>query len=187
MKPGRMAAQRSSKRFLAAATTWRPEPKSESPEEAARHREIAARRRTPPYGARWSGLRLAESLELYWDRRDRLCVDLSGRRPMPIPAELKGNKDRLLPITPEFAEFLLATPEEDRHRRVFRPLPARGLNSPRPRWVSLIVSRIGKAANVKAERSLAPIARRARRSPMCEVRLGSRPPAIFSGNGGPSG
>ena len=62
-----------------------------------------------------SGLRLEESLELYWDRDDQLCVDLSGKRPMlRIPGELeKGNQDRLLPMAPEFAEFLLATPTVD--------------------------------------------------------------------------
>ncbi len=32
-------------------------------------------------GLWWSGLRLGEALELYWDRPDRLCVDLSGKRP----------------------------------------------------------------------------------------------------------
>ena len=59
-----------------------------------------------------SGLRLAESLELSWDRDDKLCVDLQpGEHPMlRIPAALeKGNKDRLLPMAPEFAEFLLQT------------------------------------------------------------------------------
>ena len=41
-------------------------------------------------GLWWSGLRLAESLELYWDRPDRLCVDLSGKYPMlRILAELE--------------------------------------------------------------------------------------------------
>ena len=34
----------------------------------------------------------------------------------------KGNRDRLLPITPDFAEYLLATAEADRHGPVFRPL-----------------------------------------------------------------
>ncbi len=70
-----------------------------------------------------SGLRLQESLAFYWDRPDRLCVDLSGKRPMlRIPAECeKGHRDRLLPITPDFAEFLLQTPEADRHGPVFRP------------------------------------------------------------------
>jgi hypothetical protein len=55
-----------------------------------------------------SGLRLEESLALYWDRDDKICVDLTGKYPMlKIRAELeKGNTDRLLPIAPEFAEFL---------------------------------------------------------------------------------
>ncbi len=70
-----------------------------------------------------SGLRLAESLELHWDRDDKLCVDLSGKRPMlRIPAALeKSNQDRLLPIAPEFAEFLLVTPEAQRVGPVFSP------------------------------------------------------------------
>ena len=74
-------------------------------------------------GLWWSGLRLAESLELYWDRQDRLCVDLTGKRPMlRIPAALeKGNRDRLLPMAPEFAEWLAEVPFPARHGRVFRP------------------------------------------------------------------
>jgi integrase len=75
-----------------------------------------------------SGLRLAESLQLYWDRPDRLCIELGSRRPMlRIPAECeKGNRDRLLPITPDFAEWLLTTLEADRHGRVFRPMMPSG-------------------------------------------------------------
>jgi hypothetical protein len=51
--------------------------------------------------------RLGETLNLYWDRPDKLCVDLSGKRSMlKIVAELeKGGRDRLLPIAPEFADF----------------------------------------------------------------------------------
>jgi integrase len=52
-----------------------------------------------------SGLRLNESLTLRWDDSpDAIVVDLSSRQPiLRIPAEAeKGNKDRLLPITPEF-------------------------------------------------------------------------------------
>ena len=97
-----------------------------------------------------SGLRLGESMGLWWDRDDRLCVDLSGKYPMlRIPAELeKGNKDRLLPIAPEFAEFLLATPKAERTGPVFNPAgntPAR-----LSEWtVSRIMSDIGKKAVVK--------------------------------------
>lgn len=99
-----------------------------------------------------SGLRLAESLELYWDRDDRLCIDLSGRFPMlRIPAELeKGHKDRLLPIAPEFAEFLQATPEEERTGRVFRPLANRSdAGLPGPDRVMKVIAAIGRAAGVK--------------------------------------
>jgi integrase len=103
-------------------------------------------------GLWWSGLRLAESLELYWDRDDRLRVDLSVKRPMLwIPGALeKGNEDRLLPIAPEFAEFLLATPAAERRGRVFRPLGLRDKGARVNRdWASRIITRIGKLANVK--------------------------------------
>jgi len=102
-------------------------------------------------GLWWSGLRLDESLNLYWDRPDRLCVDLTGRRPMlRIPAELeKGNRDRLLPMSPEFAEFLLATREADRRGRVFRPQMKRSTTVPTSGRVGRTISRIGKLAGVK--------------------------------------
>ena len=75
-----------------------------------------------------SGLRLEESLNLYWDRSDRLRIELNGRRPMMrIPAECeKGHRDRLLPITPDFAAFLLKTPEAARRGPVFRPVMPSG-------------------------------------------------------------
>ena len=103
-------------------------------------------------GLWWSGLRLGESLEVYWDRDDRLCVDLSGKFPMlRIPAEFeKGNQDRLLPMAPEFAKFLFATPGHDRIGLVFKLIGLRGQPSKRDEdWVSRVVARIGKAAAVK--------------------------------------
>jgi integrase len=99
-----------------------------------------------------SGLRLGEALELWWDRDDRLCVDLTGKLPMlRIPAECeKGHQDRLLPLAPEFAEFLLATPEAERTGPVFKPLARRvhgeRLGAP---VVSAIICKIGEAAGVK--------------------------------------
>jgi integrase len=101
-----------------------------------------------------SGLRLAESLELCWDRDDKLCVDLSGKRPMlRIPAALeKGNKDRLLPMAPEFAEFLLAIPEADRTGYVFHPAADRRHGERLGRFaVCNTVCAIGKRAGVKVE------------------------------------
>ena len=43
-----------------------------------------------------------------------------------IPAELeKGNQDRILPIAPEFVEFLERTPVDERTGYVFNPKPQR--------------------------------------------------------------
>ena len=101
-------------------------------------------------GLWWSGLRLGEALELWWDREDRLHVDLAGKYPMlRIPAALdKGHQDRVLPVAPEFAEFLLATPVEERTGRVFKPFCRYGKPLTKPR-VGVAVCLIGKAAGVK--------------------------------------
>ena len=103
-------------------------------------------------GLWFSGLRLSESLELYWDRDDKLSLDFSGKYPMMrIRAEAeKGNKDRLLPIVPEFAEFLQEVPEEERTGPVFDPLPERSNGK---RMTALSVSKkvadFGERANVR--------------------------------------
>ena len=96
-------------------------------------------------GLWWSGLRLEESLNLWWDSDAGLTVDLSGRRPMlRIPAESeKGNQDRLLPIAPEFAEMLLAVPTGERTGLVFK------LPFTRKDTVSKVISEIGEKAGVK--------------------------------------
>jgi integrase len=103
-------------------------------------------------GLWWSGLRLDEAMQLWWDRDDKLTVDLSGRFPMlRIRSELeKGNEERLLPIAPEFGEFLLATPPAKRTGPVFNPLPQRvkGARLTTHR-VGEIISAIGQAAGVK--------------------------------------
>lgn len=68
-----------------------------------------------------SGPRLEESLVLSWDLDAPISVDLSGRHPrLRIYAEAeKGHRNRLLPITPDFAELLLAVPEAEREGKVF--------------------------------------------------------------------
>jgi integrase len=106
-------------------------------------------------GLWWSGLRLEESLELYWDRDDKLLVDLDGRFPMlHIPAELeKGHQDRLLPIAPQFGELLLATPEDRRSGPVFAPRPMRPEQTQRlgGQQVGRTVGKIGRAAGIKVD------------------------------------
>ncbi|HEX3654519.1 MAG TPA: tyrosine-type recombinase/integrase [Pirellulales bacterium] len=97
-----------------------------------------------------SGLRLTESLNLSWDDESKLLIDLSGKYAMlRIPAELeKGHKDRLLPIAPEFSEFLLATPLADRTGFVFKP--KRWANDLRPsrEFAIRTISKIGATAKV---------------------------------------
>lgn len=96
-------------------------------------------------------------MALYWNRDDCLdgdCleVNLEGRRPLlVIPAKLdKRNKDRLLPMAPEFAEFLDETPESDLHGRVFELRHRRQQRATmQMQWASEAISRIGKRAGVK--------------------------------------
>ena len=68
-----------------------------------------------------------------------------------IPAELeKANEDRLLPIAPEFADFLFETPEAERTGPVFGLMALKGRGArPGLEWVSTIISTIGEKAGVK--------------------------------------
>ena len=103
-------------------------------------------------GLWWSGLRLGEALALRWDGMSAgLVVDMTGRRPMlriDAAAE-KGNRNRLLPLAPEFCRFLSRVPADQRRGKVFsvrhpktgRPLPVVE--------ASAILSAIGKKAGVK--------------------------------------
>jgi integrase len=114
-----------------------------------------------------SGLRLTESLELYWDRDDKLHPVLSGRFPMlRIPGELeKGHKDRLLPMAPEFAELLKSVPEEERTGPVFKLERIDGsLGRPSTDRVSKVVSKIGARAKVRVDSKKTASAHDLRRS-----------------------
>jgi integrase len=119
-------------------------PKVVGPQRASSWRHIIE-------GLWWSGLRLGEALELWWDRDDKVRIDLAGGRPvLRIPAELeKGHQDRLLPIAPEFAEFLLKTPPEKRTGLVFRPAAERNRGGRlTPNHVIKVISAIGEEAKV---------------------------------------
>lgn len=95
-----------------------------------------------------SGLRLGEALILHWDHGS-FIVDLAGKHPrFRIWSEgEKGRKDRLLPMTPDFAKWLLRTPEDQRRGRVF-PVPYKYLRN-----VGKVISAIGKRAEVLANPS----------------------------------
>lgn len=130
----------------------KPGDKEPTPRQLERDRAMVVSWEHYLKGLSASGLRLAESLDLWWDRDDKLCVDLSGEHPMlRIAAECeKGNQDRLLPMAPEFAEFLLATPKSERTGPVFNPHAQRAYGERLlPHRVGEIVTKIGRAAGVK--------------------------------------
>jgi len=82
---------------------------------------------------------------------------LSYQRPMlRIPAEKeKGHKDRLLPIAPEFAAFLLETPKSKRRGFVFDPRPMLERDGRlRKQQVERTIAAIGEAANVVVDQAM---------------------------------
>jgi integrase len=109
-------------------------------------------------GLWWSRLRLEESLNLSWDREDRIQVDVTGDDPVfIIPKGMQRNKKATIcPMAPEFAKLLQRVPRAERTGPVIR-LPGLKLNRDcrKPQWVGTTIRRIGKAANVVVQRSAA--------------------------------
>lgn len=102
-----------------------------------------------------SGLRLEESTVLSWDLDAPITVDLSGRRPrLRIYAEAeKGHQDRLLPMTPDFAQFLLQTPRVAREGLVFNLVGHYTQEQMTPPRIGRIISEIGRRAGVVVRKS----------------------------------
>ena len=103
-------------------------------------------------GLWWSGLRLGEALNLSWTDDRLLCVDFSGRRPMfrIQAAAHKSRKGCILPMAPEFAEFLRNIPEAERSDFVFNPRSRRlSGNRPRVDTISKKITQIGRLAGIK--------------------------------------
>ena len=95
-----------------------------------------------------SGLRLQESIALSWDSDSPFAVDLSGKRPrFRIRGQAqKSGQDELLPMTPDFAEFLLQTPEAERAGQVFKLAAADSAVALTAHSVGKLVSEIGERA-----------------------------------------
>jgi hypothetical protein len=114
-------------------------------------------------GLWWSGLRLAESLQVSWDDPSRIYpIGIDGDAPMlSIPADLeKGHQDRMIPMAVEFADMLSAVPENRREGPVF-PLYGRNVGRGKsttarrllaPHRVSELVSEIGETAGIVVQR-----------------------------------
>jgi integrase len=101
-----------------------------------------------------SGLRLSEALNLWWDDDNMIHVEnLDGRRPvLANPGRLQKNRrDTLMPLTPDFVEFLREMPAASRTGPVFLPTrngkPVRTVDC-----VGRILSEIGKNARIVVHR-----------------------------------
>lgn len=100
-----------------------------------------------------SGLRLSEAVALDWSDGP-FSVDLAGKHPrFRITGEAqKSGRDELLPMTPDFAQWLLQTPEGEREGLVFKLTnPATGKPYTGTE-VCRIVSKIGKKARVVVDK-----------------------------------
>lgn len=98
-----------------------------------------------------SGLRLDEALNLTWNYGDGIWIDTSGEYPLlGVSAESeKGKSDRLLPLTPDFARWLMAhTPEGARAGSVFPLVKQRHKDVIRMDHVSKVISEIGEKSGI---------------------------------------
>ena len=65
-------------------------------------------------GLWWSGLRISEAVNLFWDGNEGIILRAIDRSEpvFEIPAsEQKNNTTQTLPMAPEFVEFLRQTPK----------------------------------------------------------------------------
>jgi integrase len=97
-----------------------------------------------------SGLRLGEAIALSWDDDAPLAVDLSGKYPALQIARRaqKSRKAERWPLPPDFAEWLLQTPQDDRHGRVFKLFSLRDHQPLALCKVGKVISRTGEAAHI---------------------------------------
>lgn len=96
-----------------------------------------------------SGLRISEATDLSWTAQDRLWVDFERKRPV-FRIRAKANKNKkyqILPMVPEFGEFLLKTPQENRDGYVF-DIPNESGQRMTSNNASRTISAIGRKANV---------------------------------------
>ncbi len=102
-------------------------------------------------GLWWSGLRLEESHNLWWDLFDKISIDLSSGRPLlRIPAEKeKGNRERLYPVATQFAEMILAVRVSERRGPFFTVLTKEGKPYSRKRHqVGKIIAELARKSGI---------------------------------------
>ncbi len=102
-----------------------------------------------------SGLRLGEAVALSWDERSPFYADLTGKHPrFRILGEAqKSGRDEVLPMTPDFAQFLQATPEAERVGPAFKLIATKTGKPMIHKEVGRIISTIGEDAGVIVDKA----------------------------------
>lgn len=101
-----------------------------------------------------SGLRLGEALRLSWDSDGLVVVDLASSdrgRLIFRSAGQKSRKNQIIPITPEFREFLLTVPAGDRSGPVFSPKVRYGRRTASTSQASHVISAIGEKSGIETD------------------------------------
>ncbi len=106
------------------------------------------------WGLWLSGLRLGEALALSWDSDAPLAVDFTGKRPVFVilARAQKARRDELLPMTPDFADWLMRTPEAERGGLVFK-LPGKDGRQITTHAAGQILVRVGQTAGVVTDKA----------------------------------
>ena len=96
-----------------------------------------------------SGLRISDATKLSWEYSAPFALISSGKHPaFHISADAqKASRDEIVPCTPDFAQWIMETPEEYRSGFVFNMLGGLDKNiSPKHAWK--VISAIGKRTGI---------------------------------------
>jgi len=96
-----------------------------------------------------SGLRISDAMKVSWDYDAPFALVTTGRHPVfSIDATAqKAQRDEMVPLTPDFAAFVMETPESERKGWVFKMLGSEGKNM-EAQHAARIIAKIGKRAGI---------------------------------------
>jgi len=100
-----------------------------------------------------SGLRISDAMKVSWEYDAPFALVTTGRHPVfSIHATAqKAQRDETIPLTPDFASFVMETPEKERKGWVFNMLDSEGKNM-KAQHAARIIGQIGKRAGVLVDR-----------------------------------
>ena len=94
-------------------------------------------------------MRISDAMKVSWDYDAPFALVTTGRHPVfSIDATAqKAQRDEMVPLTPDFAAFVMETPESERKGWVFKMLGSEGKNMA-AQHAARIIAKIGKQAGI---------------------------------------